>query len=518
MKVSIGVQASWLAAASAASYIGGLVRDRLLAAQFGAGAELDVYNSAFLIPDIIMNLFAAALTAAFIPVFTQWQHKEGMTSAWQMTNVLISCLVVVMFSVCVLAFFLMPWLTPLIAPGFDETAQRLLISTSRLMLLSPLAFALSTAIGAALQGVNRFFSYALSPVLYNIGIILGIIFLAPRFGIRGVVIGVVSGAALHMLIRLLELLKTGWRWQWRLEWTHPALRQTVRLMLPRVAGLLTVQGNLWIYNALASTLVVGSIAVFNLARNFQSLPVSFFAIALATVIFPQLSAHFAATEQEKLVQLADRAIRQLAYCTLPAAAGMIMLAYPLVATFLGSGKFDEAAVAATSMTLAIFALSIPFESIQHILARVFYAQHDTVTPVKIALLGLAVNAMVCVGTVRLLGVLGLALGFTATAASQVIVLIIALRRRGQRVVQRGTVFSVFKSVAISLIMVTVVWLAQGIFIPLWLRFIGSAVIGITVYALLSYWLHIPEFHATVQSIQKIWKSVRGIHRGTHVAS
>ncbi len=196
------------------------MRDRLLAAQFGAGIELDIYNSAFVVPDFIMNLLAAALTTAFIPVFTEVRQRSGQTAAWEITGVLLSCLTVVMIMAAGLAALTMPWLTQAVAPGFTADEQQQLVQASRLMLLSPVFFALSIAVGAALQGNQRFMSYALSPVLYNFGIIAGIIWFAPRWGVPGVVVGVIAGALLHLLIRYFELRVAGWRWRWQLAWRN----------------------------------------------------------------------------------------------------------------------------------------------------------------------------------------------------------------------------------------------------------------------------------------------------------
>lgn len=509
-KSTVAVQASWLAAMTVLSYGAGLWRDRLLAGHFGAGIELDVYNSAFLVPDTIMNIFAAALTTAFIPVFTSYRQEHGAAASWRVTNVLLSCLSVVMIVVILLAYVLMPWLTHAVAPGFDEGAKYLLIRTSRILLLSPFAFALSIALGGALQGVHRFFSYALSPVLYNAGIILGIMVFAPRWGVVGVMVGVVIGAVAHMLVRALELRFSGWRWQWVLDWRDAALRKTVHLMIPRIGSLLSVQANLWIYNALASTLAPGSITIFNLARNFQSLPVSLFAIALATVIFPRLSEHFATTSQDKLVTLAERALRQLLFFTLPAAAGMVVVAPALVQTFLGNGKFDASAVHTTGLTLAIFAISIPIESTQHILARVFYAQHDTVTPVKIATIGLLVNAVVCLVARHWWGIHGLVLGFIGTTLSQVILLHYALYRRNQKIIQWPTLYYILKLMSLSVVMALGAWLSQQLVQQSWQELLIAALTGVTLYGALSYGLRVPEFHATVMMIKTLWYKIHSI--------
>lgn len=502
---SVAVQAAWLAGTSVASYILGLIRDRVLAAQFGAGVELDVYNSAFLIPDLIMNIFAAALTTAFIPVFTKLWTKQGEATAWRVTNALLTALVGVMIVVLGLAFITMPWLVQAVAPGFDSAGHTLLIQTSRLMLLSPLGFSLSIAIGCALQGRHRFFTYALSPVVYNLTIIISIVLLAPNYGVMGAITGVAAGAFVHAGVRFLELLRTGFKPWPKRPWGEPALIETIRLMLPRIAGLLAVQANLWIYNALASLLGEGNISIFNFARNFQSLPVSLFGIALATVLFPRLSEHFAHDQPNNIITLGQRATRQLLFLTLPAMVGMMLVAYPLVKLLLGSGEFDDRAVTATSIALMVFALSIPLESIQHILARIFYAQHNVKTPVKIALLGAVINAVVCVVAMQWLSVYGLALGFVVTALSQVVLLQRALRKTGQSIIAA----SVYRAAGKMFIACLAMGLSAGAvlwFVPsVMLRLVVAVSVGVLVYSVCARGLRIPEFHDTVSMIKTLWQ-------------
>jgi len=483
---SVTISTIILGSSSVFSYLLGLLRDRLLASHFGAGSALDIFNSAFLIPDLINNLFAAALTTAFIPVLTSAFTTQGEKAGWAILNRALQLLSTIILVSCGICWLLMPWLVHGIAPGFSETERATLLVAARWMLLSPVLLSLSTVFGSGLQTKQRFISYAVSPVLYNLGIVVGIIFFAPQFGIIGVVWGVGLGAGLHMLVRLFELKFSGWgvtpftSYQGILR--DPDIRHTIVLMLPRIVGLLAVQANLWVYNAMASGLDDGSIAVFNFARNFQSLPVSLFGIALATAIFPKLAQHFAEANHAQLQSDSQRGLQQLIWLTVPAMFGMMLLAQPLVSTFLGSGKFDHTAVLATSTTLVIFALSIPFESCLHVLARMFYAQHNTKTPVKIAVVASVINVVVCLLTVPYLGVIGLALGFVITTMSQVIGLRLALHTK------LNILGSIGRAVLRSIPMVGVVILVL-MFVPQahWQLLLGSSA-GAIVYIGLAKWI------------------------------
>ncbi|MFA6475046.1 MAG: murein biosynthesis integral membrane protein MurJ [Patescibacteria group bacterium] len=406
MNRSVGRNAMLLAGTSAGSYILGLARDRLLAQTFGASRDVDLFNSAFLLPDLIMNLFAAALTTAFIPVFAQLL-KQGKAPAYQASNAILTVVAVALCLVDVVAFMIMPWITPLVAPGFSATELAQLTTLTRILLLSPLLFGISTLFGAILQGQHRFLAYALSPMLYNLGIVIGIIFFAKPFGIRGVVFGVVLGAMLHLIIRLVATLRLGYTPEFiQQSFKHPAVKQTLLLMGPRVIGLLAIQASLWTFNAIGSTLQPGSVAIFNFARNFQSLPVSFIGIALATVIFPVL-----ASDSSELMNNTRKALRMIFFLTLPAMVGMMFVSQPLITVFLGGGAFDAAAIQTTAITLIVFSLLIPLESLQHILARAFYAKHDTKTPAVITIIGAVVNVIGCVVATSFWGVTGLAVGF-----------------------------------------------------------------------------------------------------------
>ncbi|MFA5995799.1 MAG: murein biosynthesis integral membrane protein MurJ [Patescibacteria group bacterium] len=504
-KRSLGINAGILGMASLLSYILGLWRDRLLAGQFGAGTDLDVFNSSFIIPDIIINLLAAALTTAFIPVFTQLWQQQGKEASWRVVNKLMNLLSLLMLAAVLLAWLFMPQLTHLVAPGFNAEQRLLLIQTTRLMLLSPLLFSISTIFGSTLQGLQRFVSYAISPLLYNVGIVLGIIFLAPRFGIIGVVAGVIAGAGLHMIVRLIELIKTGWRWQWLTDWHDPAIIQTVKLMLPRIIGLLTVQANLWIYNAFGSLLTSGSITVFNLARNFQSLPVSLFGIALASAAFPVLSTAYADKNNIEYQQKLHWTMRQIIFFTVPASLAMIALAQPLIGTLLGTGAFSQEAVLATSITLTMFAISIPLESLLHILARAFYARHNTVAPVIIAVIAMLVNIITCWIASKYIGVTGLALGFVLTALTQVVLLFYWLKRKKIYGQDKTVLITFAKSLLASGLMSLTIW---GVY-QLHLRTLFTLGIGVMVgtvtYLGLALLLRMPEITSLTSIIkQKIW--------------
>ncbi|MFA6027799.1 MAG: murein biosynthesis integral membrane protein MurJ [Patescibacteria group bacterium] len=503
---SIGYGAFILAASTILSYGLGLLRDRGLTGAFGAGYELDIYNASFLLPDFIMSSFGAALTAAFVPVFTTLRQKEGDRKSWELTNSVFSLINMVLLVGIILAAIAAPIIAKIVAPGFDAEKQNILVQTTRIMLISPFLFSFSTLFGNALQSLRRFISYALSPILYNAGIIIGIYFFVPRFGLFGAIYGVLIGAFLHLLVRLIEIIYTGWNLRFRNQyffkpWQQPEIKKMIRLIIPRALDLLIWQINLWSYTAIASSIAYGSIAIFNLARNFQSMPVSFFGIAFATSMFPALAASFAEKNKPKFIEDLTKTIRQVLFFTLPAAAGMAVLGKPLVSFFLQNGKFTDEAVASTGLVLAVFALSIPLESLQYLLTRGFYAQHNTKTPVLVTIIATIINISVSYVASKFLGTTGLALGFICYTSTQVILLSILLQKK-INFLGFISFTNILKIIISAAIMALAVYFILPLFSSIKIAFVVSVIAGAGIYLLLALFLKIPEISSIYFIINK----------------
>lgn len=498
-----------LALTSVLSYLLGLIRDRLLAAKFGASAELDVYQSSFIIPDLILNIFlAAALASAVVPVLSGYFSKNENAEAFRVTSYLLNLICLVLIIICFGTYFFMPSLVTLIAPGFIETKKNLLIETSRIILLSPIIFGLSNLLGGALVSLKKFFAYSFSPILYNLGIILGIYFLADRFGVKGVAFGTVIGAFLHLAVRLLALIKSNFRYTLVTTPMPAGAKNALALMVPRIFGLAAVQGSLWAYNYVGSKLPEGSIGVFNLARNFQSLPVSFIGISLATAAFPYLSADFAAEKLQNFQSHFSSAFKKIIFLTLPTSFGLALLSRPVIAIFLGSGKFNTEAIILTSSILAFFCAIIPFESIDHLLSRTFYAKKDTLKPVIISLFSMAVNIIACFALAKIVGLYGLPLSFLVGAVIQNFLLLIFLKKDLAFLSFRG-VFSHFLKVLLASIFMTATLgvilkfcPANGSLRNQLLVLFSSLTLGGLVYFLAAFLLKIGEIKDLTQLIRK----------------
>lgn len=410
------------------SYILGLLRDRTFAHTFGASTSLDSYNAAFLVPDFAFNfLVASGIAAAVVPLFTE-QRRRSQRQGEIYVNSMMSLAVLVMGVTGLFVIIAAPWLSLLVAPGLEASGRATMIHLMRILALSPILFAASNALGAMLVAQQRFFLYGLSPILYNVGIIGGTWYFAPRLGIVGVAYGTLAGGVLHLAIRVIDALRSGWRPYPLLQLPIPRLRQTLRLMVPKMVGHPVELLTFWIFTALASLLSAGSISVLNFARNFQSVPVSVLGIAMATAVFPAL-AQAALESTDELRHLLRRTTLSILVASTAAALLLFIIRRPLVAILLGGGAFDSAAVERTALILGFFCLSIPTESLSHLYARAFYATKNTTIPVILTVISFLVAGSSAYLLSKTMGIIGLPLGFFLGSLVKTLCLYIWFNRR-----------------------------------------------------------------------------------------
>ncbi|MCE9643133.1 MAG: hypothetical protein K8Q97_02280 [Candidatus Andersenbacteria bacterium] len=393
------------------SYVLGLLRDRVLAHAFGASSQLDSYYAAFLVPDFIFNvLVASGIAAAAVPLFTQL-YKKSHAHAYEYMNSLLSAAVGTMIAVAIILFVFAPQLSSLVAPGLGAHAHVLVAQMMRVLAVSSILFAASNAFGAMLVAQKKFLFYGVSPMLYNLGIVGGALVLAPRFGIMGVAYGTVFGAFLHMIVRCADAVRGGWKFKAAPTWWHTEeMKQTLRLMVPKMVGHPVDLVTFWLFTTLASLLSVGSITALNFARNFQSVPVSMIGIAMSTAVFPALAEARLKSAQD-LRALLNRTAWVILLLSCVAALVMYSVRYQIIALLLGGGSFGGDAVARTALTLGMFCLSIPTESLSHLFARAFYSTQNTITPVIFSVIGLGIAGTSAYMLMGKIGIVALPLGF-----------------------------------------------------------------------------------------------------------
>ena len=393
--VSSGKATLILSAATVLSYGLGLVRDLMLSYYFGASSEMDAYNTAFLIPDLIFNFtIAAALASVFLPTFRDAYLKnreDGEKLAGSF--LVVSQIVVVM--VAALSYVFMPFLVKIIFGHAELLQQEKIILYSRIMLVSPILFGISNTLGVIAMSFKHYLSYALSPGIYNIGIIFGIYFWGNEHGVLGAIYGVVIGLFLHLGIRFFDLRKIQ-DFKIQFELFHKNVGEIFLTSFPRSFGLMVWQFNAWIYNVVGYSLAVGSISAFNYAKNLQSFAVSLFGISVATAVFPYIVDFKSRSEHENLVKKIEHTFLQILLFTVPSAIGLYVLDLQAVDFLFGRGEFaSQGASVATASILMFLALAIPFESLSHLISRIYYAHKNTWIPVLINFGFLGINLIGC---------------------------------------------------------------------------------------------------------------------------
>ncbi len=531
---SVGGAAGILAVASSISGLLGLLGDRLLAAKFGAGIETSVYFAAFRIPDLIYNiLISGGIVAAFLPIFAEY-FAENKERAWQMTNYVLNVFFFLLASFSLILFILSPWLVKLIAPGFTSEGQSMLLFLVRILLIQPIILGISNIFSGILHYFYRFLVYSLAPILYNFGIIFGILFLTPYFGIFGVGMGVILGAFLHLLIQTISSISCGFHYHPLFNLRYPAIKRIFLLMIPRIFGIAANQINLIVITAIASTITVGSIAIFEFANSLQGFLITILGISLATAAFPTFSRLWVNGQKKEFSEKLSQILRQTLFLVIPASILMFLLRAQIVRIIFGTGRFTWEATRLTATSLGLFALSIFASTLIPFLTRTFFSFQDTKTPTIVSLISVATNIGLSLFFISLLNSQGLfrnlfqnvlklggitnisvgalPLAFSISAILQFILLLIFLYKKiGDFKLKE--IFSSFLKVVIASIFMTIgvysilylispIFLSQTFWGVFWQVTISGA-IGILIYFFATFLLKSPEIQ-TIKS--KIFKT------------
>ncbi|TSC72391.1 MAG: hypothetical protein G01um101438_475, partial [Parcubacteria group bacterium Gr01-1014_38] len=339
----------------------GLLRDRLFAHTFGAGDVLDAYFAAYRIPDLLYNLLVVgALSAAFVPVASQYfaSGEHGRASAFRMASALVTLAVILLSVVALLLFFLVPVLIPFFVPGFDAERVALTIRFTRIMLLQPILLGASSVVSGLLLTLRRFAAYAAAPVVYNLGIIAGLLVLVPWLGLSGLAWGVVLGALGHLAVQLPSAVRVGFRFRPMLTVAHAGIRRVSHLFFPRIVALLAGQAGSVIVTVLGSGLLTGSISAYLLAENLQAVPIGLVGVPLGIAAFPFLAAAAARQRAEEFTAILFGTLRLTLFIALPASVFLVLLRAQIVRVVLGTGAFDWEDTRTTFTVLGILALAV----------------------------------------------------------------------------------------------------------------------------------------------------------------
>ena len=355
------------------------MRDIFLANFFGPGCELDAFFAGFLLPDFIFNFLALGfISGGLLPIFSQNKKKSPQFAEKIFIDFLkIILILVIIFSI--LAFIFVPYIISFFLSTTTKNSANidLIILCTRILLISPIFFALSNSLGMFLLAKKSFWSVAIAPILNNLGVIFGIVLFGKKFGILAATCGAAAGAILHFLVRFFDFLKN---WQGKFLFKinfNPELKKIFLLGLPKTLALVFFQLTLFSITIFAVKSGEGVVSAFNFARNLGSFPVSLFGISVATAAFPFLSEFSAQKNSSVFLQNLQKFLRKSLFFALPAAIGIFLLSPSIIKIFFGHGNFSISDEILTTAILTGITISIPFESMSQIFLRSFDSQQKT---------------------------------------------------------------------------------------------------------------------------------------------
>jgi len=425
--------AAILMVATVASRLLGYARDKIIAFQFGRTLHTDAYWAAFSVPDLLYYLLAGgALSAALIPVFTEYLVRKERDEAWRVAVTLTNLLLVLVAVGVLLIVVFAPALVWIAAPGFHKYPEAFDECVRYVRIMAPMVFltALSALSTGVLQSFQHFTSPAAAWCLYNIGIIFGAVFLARSLGIVGLCVGVLVGAASMVLVQLPSLYARGFRWRPWLEIAHPGVVTVVRYFLPVMAGLFFTQLCLfWLPNFFGS-FFRGGVTSLRYANRLVILPLGLFAVAISTAAFPTLSEHVARGEKDEFKRTFSASLRAIFLLSVPSSVALAALAGPVVRLLWQGGKFSGADVEASAFALVYYSLGLFAISALQVINRAFYSLRDMKTPPLVGVGYVSLNFVLAPLLMRTsLKYGGVALSTSLSTAVGMLVLMYLLRRK-----------------------------------------------------------------------------------------
>jgi len=421
----------------------GVIRQAIIGRQFGVSAELDAFNAANNVPDLLFAMISGgALGLAFIPVLAATLDHDGRPALWALFSRVANLVFLITAGLAILVGLLAVSLVGSefgVAPGFSAAQQALVVELMRLNLVATLLFSLSGLVVAALQSNKHFFLPALAPVAYDLGQIFGALVLAPTqpitlgpitlpaagLGVYGLVYGVILGASLHLAVQIPGLIRYRFRWIPSVNIHDPAVLRVARLMGPRILTIGAFQLIFIIQDNLASRLTVGSVTALTFGWLILQLPETLIATAIATALLPTISEQYARKAAQAFEALVARAVRVLTVTAIPVAALFLLGMVPLVQAVFQFEAGDTALVASVARA---YMLGLLGHSLLEVAARAFYAQQDARTPLRATGIGLVTFAVCAMILFRPLGPVGIALANSIAFTAEALILLLWLRR------------------------------------------------------------------------------------------
>jgi putative peptidoglycan lipid II flippase len=430
-RVSLAKSAGIVAGSFVISRILGLVREIVLARQFGTSEAFSAYVSAFRIPDLLfLVVMAGAFGSAFIPVFSGFLGDGEDEAAWKLASVVLNISGVLVILMAAVTWVFAPELVRyIVAPDASSTAQQITVDCMRILLLSPVFLGFGIAAKGILEGQDLFTLPAFAPIIYNAATILGAVVLGPRVGVYGVAIGVVAGAIGFLLLQIPGLMRSGMRYSISFDPRTPGVTEVGRLLAPRLIGQAAFQLNFIAVTNLAWRTGEQSVSALNYAWQLLMLPHGVLALSVSTVILPTLSRLWQGGDTAAFRATLGNALRPLLFLSLPAAVVLFAFRLPIVQTLFQTGAFSAESTSLVAAPLTFLAAGLVSYALVEALTRAFYAMHDTRTPVIAGIGIVALNIVIGVALLDRMGYLALALALSLSTTVEAVILIVVLGRR-----------------------------------------------------------------------------------------
>lgn len=463
-QVSILSAALIITAAVFLSAVTGLLRNRLLVATFFKTPELqqqlEAYWVSFRLPELVFQLLViGALSAAFIPVFTKYE-KESAKDSFRMASSVLNLMLLGFFLFSAIIYLFSEPITRLMTgDGFSQGQILLSAQLTRIMLFAQLFFAISNFLSGVIQSYKRFIIPALSPIAYNLGIILGTLVFAPYLGIYGPTLGVVIGAFFHFIVQLPLAKKLGFRYSLTIDLSLPGVKEIFRLMVPRTLAISINQIQLFATVFFATHLGGYNLTVLTLAQQLMTFPIRIFGAPIGQAALPFLSRESTERDLSKFKKLLLSSLNQIAFFSLPASVLLLILRIPIVRLAYGSREFPWPATLLTGKVVALLAISIAAQAMVHVLVRAFYALHNTRDPLYVSFLSALTFLIISYLSVFVYnwGAVGIGVSLTLSTLLEMILLVFLLQHR-LSFVEWKNLIPIFKMVTASFLMAVFLWL------------------------------------------------------------
>jgi putative peptidoglycan lipid II flippase len=513
VRAVVGRAAVIIVAATLVGRVLGLVREMAVAYFFGARADTDAFFLAYKLPYLLVLMVGGALTATFVPLFSYRLATGRKKEAWDLSVNIGNIIFVVLIAISVLLVVLAPWIIPLIGFGFTAATADKAVFLFRILMIGFAFDGFAGLVIGMLNSLRRFALGAFAPALGTVTTLVITVAFAHSLGIAALAVGSVCGSIAGLAVLFPGIRDQGIRYRPRIDWHDPAVREVGAMVWPILIGSAVGKISIFSDQILGSTLAVGSISSLNYAEKLFQLPLGLFVAGITVPIFPLLSEQVAANAPERVKATVGFSLRLMGFLLVPATVGIILLRYPIIGLILEHGKFTADDTGRTAWVLLFLCLGLYAYAGRDTLTRVFYAYHDTRTPVKISVATVVINVGLSYLFMQFLGVGGLALGTTVALSVNYLVLIWLLKRKIGSMGFGQTARSLLKVIGVSAVMGAVVWAADFALVPAVgaasggnaVRVVVGVVVGAGVFLSVARLVKMPELAEISDMLRAVFK-------------